>query len=65
MVLIALGVAMAGFAVIGFGDESEALRIIVGASLFPLLMGTALLIRRKLLKRELATEAATAADGGA
>ncbi len=65
IVLIALGVAMAGFAVIAFGDESDVLRIILGASLFPLLMGTALLVRRKLLERELAAEAATAADGGA
>ncbi len=64
MVLIALAVAMAGFALIAV-DDPGVVRTIAGASLFPLLIGAVLLLRRKLLKRELAEEAAQAGDRGA
>jgi hypothetical protein len=64
MVLIALAVAMGGFALIAV-DDPGVVRTIAGAALFPLLIGAVLLLRRKLLKRELAEEAAGAADRGA
>ena len=65
MVLIAFGLALAGFAVVAFGAKPDVLRIILGSSLFPLLVGIALLVRRKLLKRELAAEGEAANHPGA
>jgi hypothetical protein len=62
MVLIALAIAMTGYALIAV-DDPGVIRSIVGGALFPLLIGAVLLLRRKLLKRELAEEAA--ADRGA
>jgi hypothetical protein len=59
MVLIALALAMAGFAIIAVDDQGV-IRLIIGGALFPLLVGAVLLWRRKLLKRELAEEAALA-----
>ena len=64
MVLIALAIAMAGFALIAV-DDPGVIRTIVGGALFPLLIGGTLLLRRKLLKRELAEEAALAGERGA
>lgn len=57
MVLIAFGLALVGFGMIGLGNEPDVMRIVASAALFPLLIGAALLVRRKLLKRELAAEA--------
>lgn len=54
MVLIAFGLALAGFALIGIGNQYDEMRVVASASLFPLFVGIALLVRRKLLKRELA-----------
>jgi len=65
MVLIAFALALAGFALIGLGNQPDTMRVVGSAAMFPLFVGVALLIRRKLLKRELAREAATAAAGGA
>lgn len=59
MVLIAFALALAGFALIGLGNQPDTMRVVGSAAMFPLFVGVALLIRRKLLKRELA------ADGGA
>ena len=61
MVLIALAVAMAGFAMIAI-DDPGVVRLFIGGALFPLLVGAVLLLRRKLLKRELAAEAGLVAD---
>lgn len=61
MVLIALAIAMSGFAFIAV-DDPGVVRLIVGGALFPLLVGAVLLWRRKLLKRELAEEAGLVAD---
>lgn len=58
LVLVAIGLAMAGFGVIQ-GDE-QTIRLAAGASLFPLLVGAALIIRRQILKRE--QEKGSAAD---
>lgn len=63
MVLIALGLALVGFAMIGLGNMPEEMRVVASAALFPLFVGIALLVRRRLLKRELA--AAAEADRGA
>lgn len=49
LVLIALGIALAGFSLI-VGD-SEWLRYGLGGALFPTLVGAALLIRHRLLSR--------------
>jgi hypothetical protein len=49
LVLLALGIAMAGFSLI-VGD-SQWLRYGLGAALFPSLIGAALLIRHRLLSR--------------
>ena len=57
MVLIALAIAMTGYALIAV-DDPGVIRSIVGGTLFPLLIFALLLLRRKLLKRELAEEAA-------
>lgn len=57
MVLIAFGLALVGFAMIGLGNRPDEMRIVASAALFPLFVGIALLVRRRLLKRELATEA--------
>ena len=57
MVLIALAISMTGYALIAV-DDPGVIRSIVGGALFPLLIGAVLLLRRKLLKRELAEEAA-------
>ncbi|MEK6540582.1 MAG: hypothetical protein AABZ45_00510 [Pseudomonadota bacterium] len=56
LVLIAIGLAIAGFGIIQ-GAEN-AIRIATGAALFPLLVGAALLIRRQLVKREMEREQA-------
>lgn len=49
LVLIAIGLAMAGFGAIQ--GETQLFRIALGAALFPLFVGIALLIRRRLAKR--------------
>lgn len=54
MVLIAFGLALVGFGMIGLGNQPDAMRLVASSALFPLLVGAALLVRRKLLKRELA-----------
>lgn len=56
LVLIAIGLAMAGFGVIQ-GDE-QTLRIAAGAALFPLFVGIALLVRRRLVMRAIEKELA-------
>ena len=56
LVLIAIGVAIAGFGLIQ-GAEN-AIRMTLGAALFPLLVGVALLVNRMLQKRALAGEQA-------
>jgi hypothetical protein len=48
LVLVAIGVAAAGFALI---QADSALRTVLGAALFPLLIGAALLLRDWMLKR--------------
>jgi low temperature requirement protein LtrA len=48
LVLIAIGVAAAGFALI---QADAALRTVLGAALFPLLIGAALLLRDWMVKR--------------
>lgn len=65
LVLVALGLALAGFALVAFGGRPDTMRILFGSALFPLLVGAALLLRRKLLNRELAAEAGQAIDRGA
>ncbi len=54
LVLIAIGLAMAGFGVIQ-GHE-ELIRIAVGAALFPTFVGIALLVRRRLARAATAGE---------
>lgn len=49
LVLLAVGIALAGFSLIV--GESEWLRYGLGAALFPSLVGAALLIRHRLLSR--------------
>ncbi len=49
LVLIAIGLAMAGFGWIQ--GDSQLLRLAAGAALFPLFVGLALLIRRRLVRR--------------
>ena len=49
LVLIAFGIALAGFSLI-VGDL-EWLRYGIGASLFPILVGAALLVRHRLLRK--------------
>jgi hypothetical protein len=49
LVLVALGIALAGFSLI-VGDP-EGLRYGLGAALFPALVGAALLVRHYLLRR--------------
>lgn len=56
LVLIAIGLAMAGFGWIQ-GDEPM-LRLALGAALFPLFVGIALLIRRRLAERATLRESA-------
>ena len=63
MVLIAVGLAMIGFSLLGPGQGSHEMQVMASASMFPLFVGVALLVRRWLLKRELAAE--TAAERGA
>jgi uncharacterized membrane protein YecN with MAPEG domain len=58
LVLIAIGVAIAGFGMIQ-GAEN-AIRMTLGAALFPVLVGVALLVNRVLQKRALAEEQAAA-----
>ncbi len=58
LVLIAIG-----FAIVGFGlllPETEARQLTAGSALFPLFVGIALLVSRRLQKRELAEEQAAA-----
>lgn len=57
MVLIALGLALVGFAMIGLGNRPDEMRVVASAALFPLFVGIALLVRRQMLKRELAAGA--------
>jgi hypothetical protein len=56
LVLVAIGLAMAGFGTIQ-GDE-DVIRIAAGAALFPLFVGIALLVRRRLVMRAIAKELA-------
>ncbi len=56
LVLIAIGIAIAGFGLV-LGEE-EVIRGSIGAALFPLLIGGALMLNRRLQKRELAEEQA-------
>lgn len=56
LVLIALGLAIAGFGLI---QQDQTLRSMLGAALFPLFVGIALLIRRWLVERAIASEIAT------
>jgi hypothetical protein len=57
LVLVAIGLALFGFALVV--NEAEWLRYGIGASLFPMLVGLALLTRlRKVLERDLAAGAA-------
>ncbi len=56
LVLIALGLAIAGFGLI---QQDDTLRSMLGAALFPLFVGVALLIRRWLVQRAIASEIAT------
>lgn len=58
LVLIAIGLAMAGFGVIQ-GHE-ELIRAAVGAALFPIFVGIALLVRRRLARAAAAEERAAA-----
>ncbi len=58
LVLIAIGLAMAGFGVIQ-GHE-ELIRVAVGAALFPIFVGIALLVRRRLARAAAAGERAAA-----
>lgn len=58
LVLIAIGVAMAGFGLIQGGEET--VRMACGAALFPLFVGIALLLRRRIVLRERAEELAAA-----
>lgn len=58
LVLIAIGLAMAGFGVIQ-GHE-ELIRVAVGAALFPTFVGIALLVRRRLARAAAAGERAAA-----
>jgi hypothetical protein len=58
LVLIAIG-----FAIIGFGllqGNEQGIRATAGAALFPLLVGAALMLSRRMQKRELAEEQAAA-----
>lgn len=56
LVLIALGLAIAGYGLI---QQDDTLRSMLGAALFPLFVGIALLIRRWLVERAIASEIAT------
>lgn len=56
LVLIALGLAIAGYGLI---QQDGTLRSMLGAALFPLFVGIALLIRRWLVERAIASEIAT------
>lgn len=56
LVLIAIGIAIAGFGLV-LGEE-DVIRGSLGAALFPLLVGGALMLSRRLQKRELAEEQA-------
>jgi hypothetical protein len=58
LVLIAIGLAMAGFGVIQ-GHE-DLIRVAVGAALFPTFVGIALLVRRRLARAAAAEERAAA-----
>ena len=53
LVLIALGLALAGFALI---QQDANMRMTLGAALFPLFVGLALLLRDFLVKRAIARE---------
>lgn len=65
MVLIAFALALAGYAVIALGGDLEEMRHVGATALFPLFVGAALLLRRKLLKAEIEAEAAWVSDHGA
>lgn len=49
MVLVAIGIAIAGFSLIA--NQQDWLRLGLGAALFPTLVGAALLLRHYLLRR--------------
>jgi hypothetical protein len=59
MVLVALGIAVAGFSLIV--GEPEWLRYGLGAALFPILVGAALLIRHHMLARAAGPDVAAGA----
>lgn len=56
LVLIALGLAIAGYGII---QQDENIRAALGASLFPLFVGIALLVRRWLVDRAIKREIVT------
>ena len=58
LVLLAIGLAMAGFGLIQ-GNE-QLIRISAGAALFPAFVGIALLVRRRLARAAAAEERAAA-----
>jgi hypothetical protein len=59
VVLVALGIALAGFSLIA-GDP-EWLRYGLGGALFPILVGAALLVRHKMQRRSAEPDVATGA----
>ena len=59
LVLVALGIALAGFSLIA-GDP-EWLRYGIGGALFPILVGAALLLRYKMQRRSAEPDVATGA----
>lgn len=59
MVLIAIGIAIAGFSLIA--NQPDWLRLGLGAALFPTLVGAALLIRHYLLRRSAEPDVAAGA----
>lgn len=58
LVLLAIGLAMAGFGLIQ--GQEQLIRISVGAALFPIFVGIALLVRRRLARAAAAGERAAA-----
>lgn len=58
LVLLAIGLAMAGFGLIQ--GQEQLIRISVGAALFPIFVGIALLVRRRLARAAAAEERAAA-----
>ena len=59
MVLVAIGIAIAGFSLIA--NQQDWLRLGLGAALFPTLVGAALLLRHYLLRRAAGPDVVTGA----